>query len=587
MHKSPSMAAVGAVSLALLQGCAGLSPQIFSEHLQVVQGEDGRYKPLKASPPANFDEVYNDVAFVQKRYVSAAQAQSNATPQLGAALIGATTAGVVYAVDGGSSKGLAGLAGVMAGAYAAGNTLISRPRADVYRAGASALQCALNASEPFRQGQAVLGRLGEAPGAATLHGLRSSVHDKQESLRAVVDAHAAAERRLDKVVDVPARPASCPAVQRAACPPPPANATPQEAEALERTCRERDARARAGCRPAQAERSHTVPPPPPLRAAFAAARSEIDAAERARRRAQRAIDALQGAGPALWARSVEIQLKVSEEVDKTVPSLASVMDTVKGLAGSAAGFADAMQKPPPAVGGAEGAATSVRALDAEEQALVARLEKETAELRTLRVRLDDLAAGAVGNGHAQARKALQNCAVRVDSSTLRVSPEADAVDLPVGSTQSFFIAGSGSVPVAEVEIDGRRTPLKVQVEGGQFRVDYTATGVKPGDTVLVILRDRSAFEHAVAVHITEANAVGATPEAAGAAALPAALPAASRPPLTLDRDTLAKMGLAPDADQAAIYAVIDRCQRQGAAPVTGVFDKATQQAVAKGSCKAA
>ena len=114
------------------------------------------------------------------------------------------------------------------------------------------------------------------------------------------------------------------------------------------------------------------------------------------------------------------------------------------------------------------------------------------------------------------------------------------------------------------------------MQGGQFRVDYTAKDGKVGDTALLTIRDGSA-EHAVSLSIIEAS--GPAPTQTSTAG------AARRKPLAIDADTQRKMGLTPPASEAELYAAIDRCQAKGAAPKTGEWDDDTQKAAGRGDCK--
>ncbi|MEK8033815.1 hypothetical protein AACH06_23575 [Ideonella sp. DXS29W] len=578
----------------MLAGCSALSPQIFSDRLLVERAADGTYKATAGSPPRALAEVVTEVQKVQGRYIAAVAEQSNATPQLGAGLVGLSALALLATINGSSAKDVAGIGVAGAAGYTYGNSLISRPRLDVYRAGAAALACALTAAEPFREGQATLGQPGDGLEKETLYGLRQRVKLREATLTAKVDAAEGLTRTVNKVV-AEAKPQVCRQTSpRPTCAAAPAGATASEAQALAASCLARQKAWDKGCTPAQLGEVDVEQADPAALAAISEAKSELKAVKATTALAQRTISALAGAGPLLWDRSVAIQLKVSEEVDKTVPSLAAIFEAARAQGGIAARLTapeKAASEAAQPMGKLEGARVDLtamktreknRTLTAGETDQLAEIRAATVALRTARVSLDTLAADALGPHPEQAQKALAQCAVEVKSTTLRVFPPGDSATMAAGETRVFYVASGGQVPVAEAEANGERTALPVRLEGGQFRFDYTVPATaQAGDTVVLHFRDGTAFEHTVTVTVGEAPAAAASTAPASAGG--------SRPSLAkdMDPDTLARLGLAAGATDAQIYAAIDRCQASGKAPKTGLWDAATQQAFKSGACKAA
>lgn len=561
------------VLAAMLMGCSALKPQVFSERLRAdgVHANDGR--------PATLEEIYADTLQVQRRYVGAVEEQANGVSQLSAGLIGLSAAALFKTVTGPNTTDMAAVGAIGGAGYAYGNMVISRPRWGVYRAGADALMCALNAAEPFRKGQATLGKAGDPDGAPTLYGQRAALRQRSAELRGLLDRHGGLNRNA--VLRIAAVPRVCPSDPRPQCSAAPASATAEEAQVLTARCRSQQAAWDRRCTPEKPASEATVPPSSAVREAFEQARAEIAAAERVARHAGQVIAALEEAGPLLWDRSVKIQLKVSEEVDKTLPDLASVMGAAQGQRETALSLTGLEGfKPPPAPGAVQGAAAQQRPLTAEDQQGLAGIEAGLAALRSQRVRLDNLADDSLGAGFAKARRAMSDCAVKVSGALLRVFPSGDKLSLAAGGTLSFFVASGGNVPTASVDA-GSMAPVKV--EGGQFRFDFSAAGLAAGQQVTVSIRDSGSLaEHIAQISIVEAAAT------AGAAEPKPALAAAKGTPLSLvPAEVLALMGLTPQSGEEAFRATIDRCQASANPPLdkTGVFDGKTERAVKERSCR--
>lgn len=578
----------------VLTACSTLTPQIFSDRLRIERGADGKPVGGKDDRPATLEEIYADVRLVQRRYVSAVEEQSNATPQLSAGLIGLSAAALFKTVTHPNTTDMAAVGTLGAAGYAYGNTLISRPRLGVYRAGADALMCALNAAEPFRKGQATLGRAGDDGSRQTLYGQRAELRRQSAELRALLDRHQGLKQSI--AVDVPVVNRSC-ADARPRCPAVPAGATPEEASLLLGDCRVRQTAWDARCTGTSGGGSRTLTAAPEVTSLFALAQTELAAADRAAQQAGKVIGVLEEAGPLLWDRAVRIQLKVSEEVDKTLPDLASVMAAGQGLRETALGItgADGFKPRTNDVGAAQGKAGATRELSREDRTHIAALEAALSQLRAVRVRLADLNDDSLGAGYAKARKAMGECTVKVNGAVLRVFPAGERLSLAAGDTLSFFVSSGGNVPTAHAEAGSNSAALTVKLEGGQFRFDYTANGVVAGDVVTIHIRDSgSSAEHIAQLTITEAVARVA-PERRDSEAAPAGSAGTTGPtgagretPLSaVPADLRAAMGLTLESRPEDVRRAATNCQASNVPPLarTGLLDDNTLKAVMAQTCK--
>lgn len=575
-----------APSLWALAACSTLAPQIFSERLRIERGADGKYAGGKEDRPASLEEIYADVRLVQRRYVSAVEEQANAVPQLSAGLIGLSALALFKTVTHPNTTDMAAVGTVGAAGYAYGNTLISRPRWGVYRAGADALMCALNAAEPFRKGQAMLGQAGDDGTKVTLYGQRAALRRHSAELRALLDRH----QDLNQ-----ARPAEVPVVNRSCadlrpkCPSVPPGATAEEASLLLGDCRVRQRAWDARCTGTSGGGSRTELAAPEAKSLFALAQTELAAADRAAQHAGKVISVLEEAGPLLWDRAVRIQLKVSEEVDKTLPDLASVMAAGQGLRETALSVsgADGFKSKTSDIGAAQGRSDATRRLSQDDRARLDRIEGALTQLRAARVRLDDLNQDSLGAGYAKARKAMGECTVKVNGALLRVFPAGDKLSLALGDTISFFVSSGGNVPTAQVEAGNNSTSLPVRLEGGQFRFDYTAGGVAAGDVLTVHIRDSgSTAEHVAQLTITEPVA-RAAPAPASASAPGAAAAGRETPLSAVPAELREAMGLTLESKPEDIRRAATNCQATNVPPLarTGLLDDNTLKAVMAQTCK--
>jgi len=486
----PAGAALGAVFVLLGCGCSSLTPQIFSDRLIAEPASDAGTDVTKKGPPATFDEAYADAALVQRRYVTAVRDQGNATPALSAGLIGLSAVTLFKAVTGANTRDMAGAGVLGAAAWAYGTNTDSKARRDVYRAGAEALSCAMLAVEPLRKGQTSLGKATDTASENTLYGRSAAVRLALSNLSALREQHAALKQPL--LVATAAEPQKCTRQKVPAACAIPGGATADERAALEAACKRQPPRIEQRCTPGRPAGTREVAANPAVLTAFASADTEAKAAQRELRAAQRVIGMLEEAGPALWKKSVQIQLSVSTEVEKTVPDLASVLAAGQGMRSVALGITGLEAfKPPEAkvpVGAAEGE-EDVRALASNDREALAALDAAVAALRQARTRLDDLVSGSVGAGHADVRKALNECSVKLTGVKLLVTPAGDNISVALGATQSFFVSGGTGAPSGAIVSGAKVGPLPMRIDGGQIFFDYKAEGVAAGDSVILRFTD--------------------------------------------------------------------------------------------------
>jgi hypothetical protein len=205
------------------------------------------------------------------------------------------------------------------------------------------------------------------------------------------------------------------------------------------------------------------------------------------------------------------------------------------------------------------------------------------------VLLDDLVSGSVGSGHAEVRKTLNDCSVKLTGVKLLVTPAGDNVSVPFGGSVSFFVSGGTGVPSGAVVSGPKQGGLPLRLDAGQFRFEYRPDGMAVGDSVVVRFTDGAAqAEHLVEVKVTEAVQDKSTNTTPGA--IPGATTGQTQPGpglATLDPDTRKKLGLGANATEADFTKAVTRCQETAvpAIPKTAVFDSDTQRALGAGQCK--
>ncbi|MBQ0946386.1 hypothetical protein KAK07_23825 [Ideonella sp. 4Y16] len=520
MRKSIRLHRPALLVLVLLAGCSSLTPQIFSERLQVHTGIDGKYVLADAVPQIELELAYADAAFVRQRYITALQDQGNAVPQLSTVLLGLSALTLFKGLTHPDTNDLAG-AGVLGSAgWAMGNTLLSRPRLDVYRAGARALTCAMAAVEPIRRVANDLGDPSDAPGAKTVYGASLSVEQASENLQTLLERNAGLAQEL--TVPIPEiKPTTRTVRRRPAC------NIPKDASATEAL----DLRAACDKRPdivttetvdkGRAAGEETVRPAPAAMAAFKRAQRELALAGGVLATAQKAIGANANAGGLLWKKSADIQLAVSEQVDKTVPDLASVMRAAQGMRDS--GFLPSGAAPPapatpanPAVNAgnaaAQGGGAKVRTLDAAAQQSVQEIERASERLGRLRATLDRRVRPFTGLDEPNLINQLNGCSVDTTGVRLAVTPSGEEITVALGTTQVFFVSGGSGVPRADVVAGPTAATVDFKPEGGQFRFEFKPpASLVAGDALLLRFTDGAgAASHTVQVRIA-AEKSGAAP----------------------------------------------------------------------------
>lgn len=518
------------VLLSLLAGCSSLTPHIFSERLQVYRNADNKYVLVNKEEDITLDLAYADAAFVRKRYITALQDQGNAVPQLSAALLGLSAVTLFKGLTNPNTTDLAG-AGVLGSAgWAMGNTLLSRPRLDVYRSGARALTCAMAAVEPVRRVSKGLGAPGDRPEAMTVHGGMAEVQGLRNALDLLIAQHEEMSESLPtKVAAGPARTQTV--SKRRPCPAVPAGTSAAKALVLQAECAKLppiqstivvDTNKRDGSSTTELQ------PSPAMRAAFKHAKREVQLADGTLDTAQKALAAAGNAGALLWKKSAEIQLAVSEQVDKNMPDLASVMRAAQGMRDS--GFLQSGAAVPAAAAAASAAAEAQgedkqRQQSAADRAALREIQQATLNLGRARAALDRRLRPFTGLDEPNLVGQLNSCSVEVTGVRLAVTPAGDEVTVAIGSTQVFFVSGGSGVPRADVVAGPTTAALKFNPEGGQFRFEFTPPpGVEAGDSLLIRFTDGAgAATHTLQVRIAAAPAAPEAPASAASG------PALARP----------------------------------------------------------
>ena len=145
-------------SVALLNACSTLTPQIFAESLYTQQ-------PLAAANSAGtaasatrasagtgtvpISRALAEAENVQRQYVSAVKDLSEVGTGTSAALIALGALGVLKAVTHPTSNDLVVLGLLGSATYAYGTTMTSKPRQLLFLSGAEALTCAITATRPY------------------------------------------------------------------------------------------------------------------------------------------------------------------------------------------------------------------------------------------------------------------------------------------------------------------------------------------------------------------------------------------------------------------------------------------------------
>ena len=513
--------------LVLLAGCSSLTPQIFSERLQVHRDTDGKFVLSDAVPQVSLELAYADAAFVRQRYITALQDQGNAVPQLSTALLGLSALTLFKGLTHPNTNDLAGAGVVGSAGWAMGNTLLSKPRLDVYRAGARALTCAMAAVEPIRRVAKDLGEPSDAPGAKSVYGASYSVEQARDALQTLLESNAGLAQEL--TIPIPeVKPTTRTVRRRPACNIP-KDATATQAVELRADCDKKpDIVTTETIDKGRSAGEETLRPAPAAAAAFNRAQRELALADGVLATAQKAIGASANTGGLLWKKSADIQLAVSEQVDKTVPDLASVMRAAQGMRDS--GFLPSGAAPPaPATAAsaaakagnatAQGGGAKLRTLDAASQQQVLEIERAAERLGRLRATLDRRVRPFTGLDEPNLINQLNGCSVDTTGVRLTVTPSGDEITVALGTTQVFFVSGGSGVPRADVVAGPTAATVDFKPEGGQFRFEFRPpAGLVAGDALLLRFTDGAgAASHTVQVRIAaeKPGAAAATDPPAG------------------------------------------------------------------------
>ena len=575
-------------------GCSSLTPQIFSERLVASKDANGQWTSVNKGAPPTLEATIQDVAQVQGRYLGAVESQGNSGPVLSAGLIGLSALALFKGITGANTRDMAGAGVAGSTAWAVNSTLVSAPRRDIYRAGAQALGCALTAAEPMRVIEKRLGSADDAAGTDTLHGRYKSLLVAQSALRRQLIQHAA----LTESRRVQTEPAKAAWTERLKVPPsckaPAADASPEDKLAF-KVCQQGPGTTKTINHPAEPAVLGWEAPPAELLKVYKAAQDRSAASVAHQQQALRAIESTSGAAQALWQQSLDVQLAVSQEVEKTVPNTASVFAAIKGMREVGFTLTGATALAPAARDGAaqsgnragddKAARLLVREAAPDDNTAIRELRQATQAVELAQEALDALSVSLAASNPPQIRAALSECRLRATGGVaINVTPPGPSVSVAAGSSQAFFVSGGSGVPSATV-VDGLKPgPLPLKIEGGRFRFDLAL----PADAVVgTHINLRFADGAGQAERQIEVQ-VGA---AAAAASAPAAAPAcAPRTKFTgLTSADLKVLKLDGCVDDAAVDAAIKACNASatdaGLKKETDVAKIITALGLTPGACK--
>lgn len=566
---SKAAPATGIALMLLLSGCAAtMSPQIYSPRLQ--DSKDAKSDPWARELPL----VVAEVEQLQTRYITAVRELSQVQPAVTLSLIGLSAFSLLKGIISPSTDAIATAAVLGSAAYVYGSTVISKPRQLVYLAGVEALSCAVAAVEPYNKGADWLGDQ-RSPAAESFRGRIATAASSLDDLR----RQAALAQVLNVTETIPAKPAAvlpnCAPKDRPSCDIS-SSATAEERRRFEASCKPAQAAFDRRCQPRQMNQTTKVAPDPMVDALLKQAADEQARLQRVLMAAQRTATAIEQAGPMLWERAVQIQVKVGTEVLKTEPDLSSVLAAVRGMGGAAdliSGtdlFKPSTPTGPAASQGGEGSAISTRQLSTADRAQLDELRAAIAQAAQARVALALMVAGVEGRV-AATRKSLALCEVKVPGVTLAVLPDDEEVRIVSGGSTTFYVSGGSGTPQGvAVAISGSVGELKRELDpSGRLRFTYTAPGSAVVDDMARIqFTDGSGqARHDVRVVVVAGESRKVTP-------------------LTdMTADDLAKFGLPPTATKEQKREAIERCQKKLALPVSGDFDARTQKEAQQGNCK--
>lgn len=479
-----------------LTGCSILSPHIYSDRLMT----DGK----TAAPPKTLEEAYEDTAEVQRRYFTAVRDQGNAPPRLSLGLIGLSAIALFKGMTNPNTNDLISFGVAGSATYAAGNTLLSPSRLDVYRTGGEALGCAMTAVEPLRIGAdaAVLGKPTDGAADRTLYGRTFRLIGARDELQQILLKHQDKAQPRD-VPDTARRKVTVrvPPV----CKVLPAN--PTAVEKLEdQQCRNKPAVLTTREEPAPTGAFMSVAPPEELERVVIEARAWIGATDGQIDSALKDIGTLNSAASALWSRSVAIQKVVSEEVGKTVPNLAAVMAAAEGLKSTGFSLTGADAFAP--VAEAQKAKTR-RPATAGDKAAVTSISSAIEKLKLARRELASGLRFALGSGHEDVQARLNACAVKISGVKLTVTPSGHRVQVAREGMAVFFVSGGRGIPSGSVlEPNPKGATLSFRPEGGLARFEFKPpSNAAVGEVYTLSFKDADGVEQTVAVQVIAAAKV--------------------------------------------------------------------------------
>lgn len=465
------------VACVQLASCSSLRPYFFSPRLTAAQ---------QGTQPTSheLEVVYEDVADIQRQYLTAITDQGNATPMMTAALLGLAGFTLYRGTSSPNAHVLTAATTTAATTWALGANLLSKPRLEVYRAGALALSCAMAAVEPLRR--ANLGQPTDNEDADTLHGAIQAVSKVKLELELVVAANAHLMEPTRTTQQQSPAPQSTTSYSHAHCDDI-KDPIPIKQESKRKLCRAEPAKA-VTTRVKSTSTAASIPlfPAKALTEAHRQAIGEVDRAEDSLKTARAAIRTLGAAGGHLWHTSVRIQLAVSRQVDQTVPDITEVLKAANALHGVSTSFTGLATSPGPAIakGEAQSKGNIDQLKDKDRPALKA-IQEATLKLIKARLRLDGMTTAISGLTDGNTQQALNACSVQTTGIELKVSPASDTLQTKAGDKITFYVSGGTGVPSATVEI-GPKVDMPVKVDGGQFRFEYAAPADLSQNEVAVI-----------------------------------------------------------------------------------------------------
>lgn len=465
------------VACVQLASCSSLHPYFFSPRLTAAQ---------QGTQPTSheLEVVYKDVADIQRQYLSAITEQGNATPLMTAALLGLAGFTLYRGTTSPNSHVLTAASTTAATTWALGANLLSKPRLEVYRAGALALSCAMAAVEPLRR--ANLGKPTDDENADTLYGAIQAVFKAKLELELLVAANAhLMEPTTTKQPQNPA-PQSTTSYSHTHCDDI-KDPIPIKQESKRKLCRAEPAKAvTSRVKSPSGPASNKLYPAPELMEASRQGTAESERAEDSLKTAQAAIGTLGAAGGHLWHTSVRIQLAVSRQVDQTVPDITEVLKAANALNGVSTSFTGLAASPGPAIPKADAQSKgNIDQLKDKDRPALKAIQEATHKLLKARLRLEGMTTAISGLTDGNTQQALNACSVQTTGIELKVSPASDILQTRAGDKTTFFVSGGTGVPSATVEI-GPKVDMPVKVDGGQFRFEYAAPADLSQNEVAVI-----------------------------------------------------------------------------------------------------